>query len=48
MRPGVLEQKLGALDHKLAQRVFGYEPKFKLRENLTFLAMLAALRNARK
>jgi UDP-glucose 4-epimerase len=49
VRPGVLEQKLGPLDYKLAQRVLGYEPKFKLREGLRhFSQWLDAFRNARK
>lgn len=49
VRPGVLEQKLGPLDYTLAQRVFGYQPKFKLREGLShFSQWLDAFRNARK
>lgn len=38
VRPGVLEQKLGPLDYALAKRVFGYEPKFKLRQGLKHFA----------
>ena len=38
VRPGVLEQKLGPLDYSLAQRVLGYQPKFKLREGLRHFA----------